>query len=169
MGNLKLFVLFGFILQLGSSYQLTSDAGRIGPCPHPYEDVGGHCLHFTDVVKGNWSEMREYCHEVGGEMLKLDDANLIYDIQRYVEDDRVTASYFYVGGSDLDHEGDWRWTDGSPVKMRSPFWGFNCGADGFTREPTNKEGEDCLYISKSSFFFMHDCFCTNKYSVICEY
>ncbi|XP_068223061.1 C-type lectin domain family 17, member A-like [Palaemon carinicauda] len=166
MFNPRLAFLLAFAVNLGSSTPLEL-LDTNASCGDPFVSVGGHCLHFSTEA-GTWDEMRSYCQNLGGDMVKIDDANLIYDIEEHVETQGIPESYFYIGGSDRDHAGEWRWTDGSNVKMGSPFWGFNCSPDEFTREPTNLDNEDCMYISKGGYFLFHDCYCTEKYSVICE-
>ena len=44
-------------------------------------------------------------------------------------------SHTWMGGNDIDEEGTWKWTDGSPFDFT--FW--------YSGEPNNHGGEDCMH------------------------
>lgn len=61
------------------NFQYSSPADDAG------EGRGLFAFQRRHFVNGTWSEMRNYCHKTGGDTLKLDDANLIYDIHTRIE------------------------------------------------------------------------------------
>ena len=58
-------------------------------------------------------------------------------IEEYIIENRRDISYLWLGGSDKEEEGVWKWSDGSPWE----FAKLNKG------EPRNGSKEDCLIIA----------------------
>ena len=51
-----------------------------------------------------------------------------------------SMDYVWIGGTDKDKEGTWKWTDGSPFDLT--WWGWR------PKQPDNYKGrEDCLHIT----------------------
>ena len=71
---------------------------------------------------------------------------------------------FWIGASELDKEGEWRWIDGSPVDMSL----FGQG------EPNDREGreERCaaiMVLHEKTQKFMSDFVCSEKSARVCEF
>ena len=65
----------------------------------------------------------------------------------------------WFGANDIQNEGSFRWTDGSPVVFTS--WGYD--------EPNNSGGaENCVHIYKDKSNMWNDARCTYKFFFICE-
>ncbi|KAG7177914.1 macrophage mannose receptor 1-like isoform X1 [Homarus americanus] len=136
-------------------------------CPHPYEVIGGRCLFVNVPSSGTWEEQRRFCELLhGGHMIKLDDANVLGALFDYLHAHDLTSSYVYIGGSDSKKEGDWRWLDGTPVRMGTPFWGAQGSSP---QEPQGGTSQNCSSLINTDHFFLHDLECDSLVGVICEH
>ena len=72
-------------------------------------------------------------------------------------------SFFWVGGTDQEQEGEWKWTDGSD-------WDFEKWATGPTKQPNNHLGEHCLQIYEfgSAQDGWNDKNCAKQISFVCS-
>uniref|UniRef100_A0A8C1GZV7 C-type lectin domain-containing protein n=1 Tax=Cyprinus carpio TaxID=7962 RepID=A0A8C1GZV7_CYPCA len=95
--------------------------------------------HFCYIMK-NWTESRRYCRERG--------ASDHHQQQR--------GRTVWIGLSDSDEEGRWKWVDGST--LTSGFW--------TSGEPNSYMGleEDCVVAS----YGWNDCPCNEAFRWICE-
>ncbi|XP_050977585.1 lymphocyte antigen 75-like [Labeo rohita] len=86
-------------------------------------------FYFISSEKKSWNESRRYC-------TKEKEADLII-INNREEQDFVRKiannAYVWIGLTDTDVEGTWKWVDGST--LTSGFWD--------PREPNGKKGENC--------------------------
>ncbi|XP_069193656.1 uncharacterized protein [Procambarus clarkii] len=88
-------------------------------CFAPFTAVHLQCVLVLPDVLGSWYDMRNYCQDLRGELLKVDSDNFMYYLVKYIYDN----GDYWIGGSDEGHEGDFLWTDGTSVKMGTPLWG----------------------------------------------
>merc|ERR1712198_329119 len=136
----------------GSSVSSLSDK-TAGQCDADYYDVYGHCVKIITEA-GTWYEMKNICHNFGGQMVKVDDANFMYYLIEFLHEEGLDGYDYWIGASDEDHEGTFKWPDGTTVKMGSPYWGDNC--DGYGQEPDGGTSQNCVFMGHSShqhFFF----------------
>ncbi|XP_026095345.1 CD209 antigen-like protein C [Carassius auratus] len=108
-------------------------------------------LYFFSSERKNWTESRRSCRERG--------ADLIIINNREEEDFVTQVSVFnsvWIGLTDTDEEGRWKWVDGST--MTSGFW--------MSGEPNSFMGleEDCVLAS----YGWNDSPCNVAYGWICE-
>ena len=69
----------------------------------------------------------------------------------------LQALHFWIGATDSDTEGDWRWSDGTEVNKT--FWTGS--------EPNGGSAENCVVWGvKAQWWF--DITCQQKYSFICS-
>ena len=65
----------------------------------------------------------------------------------------------WVGGNDIDEEGTWKWTDGSPFEFT--FW--------YSRQPTNAGGnEHCLELHAGAGNMWNDRPCSRSMPFLCS-
>ena len=82
-------------------------------------------------------------------------------MSKVVKHDHKT--FFWVGGTDQGHGGEWKWTDGSD-------WDFKKWATYPIQQPNNYLGQDCLqvYDFESARDGWNDQDCKEKKSFVCS-
>uniref|UniRef100_A0A8C2CXF6 C-type lectin domain-containing protein n=1 Tax=Cyprinus carpio TaxID=7962 RepID=A0A8C2CXF6_CYPCA len=105
-------------------------------------------LYFFSSEMKNWTESRRYCRERG--------ADLIIINNRGEEVSERLCVSVWIGLTDSDEEGRWKWVDGST--LTSGFW--------TSGEPNSYMGleEDCVVAS----YGWNDCPCNGAFRWICE-
>nr|XP_017213643.1 asialoglycoprotein receptor 2 [Danio rerio] len=78
------------------------------------------------LEKKNWSESRRYCRDRGPDLIIINNK----EEQEYFN--AISGgTAFWIGLTDSDEEGSWKWVDGS--NMTTGFWRFS--------EPNGQRGE----------------------------
>ncbi|XP_065146741.1 CD209 antigen-like protein C [Paramisgurnus dabryanus] len=108
-------------------------------------------LYFISSEKKSWTESRRYCRERGADLIIIKNKEEHDFIKNITDGDR-----FWIGLSDSDKEGRWKWVDGS--LLNSSFWGPG--------EPNSYGGdEDCAEYRSS---WWNDIPCYDILIWICE-
>ncbi|XP_076044510.1 lymphocyte antigen 75-like isoform X2 [Oratosquilla oratoria] len=141
---------------LSSGSQVSGTSNRVTPCPRPFRDVMGLCLHIPDF-KGAWDEARLVCQEQGGDLAVLsscvDHSNVARDLVR----EKADTSY-WLGARDV--VGYYQWVTGAPLASGSFLWE--------PRYPLEEQG--CLLLYHPYRFFATDSNCTaTSASALCQY
>ncbi|XP_048022826.1 CD209 antigen-like protein C [Megalobrama amblycephala] len=106
-------------------------------------------LYFISSEQRNWTESRRYCTERGADLIIINNRE---------EHEFVKKRFFgfWIGLTDSDVEGRWKWVDGT--NMTSGFWA--------TGEPdNNNDDEDCALTSSPGW---NDYQCKRTLRWICE-
>nr|XP_045588190.1 ladderlectin-like [Procambarus clarkii] len=135
-------------------------------CMTPFVDVYGHCILVETALTGTWETMRRHCQQKGGEIVKVDCGNFMYFLVRYLHSNGLAKLSYWVSGRDEGHEGSYFWTDGTQVKMGTPFWGD--GINDNIQEPDGGTDQNCMLMYQEDHYFFFDAPCNNSYAVICE-
>ncbi|XP_056103578.1 C-type lectin domain family 4 member M-like [Rhinichthys klamathensis goyatoka] len=106
--------------------------------------------YFMSSMKKNWTESRRYCTERGADLIIINNR----EEQGFVKNISGDA-YVWIGLTDSDVEGTWKWVDGSTLS--SGFW-----ASG---EPGGHVKENCALTHSSG---RADYPCKANYQWICE-
>ncbi|XP_076041270.1 uncharacterized protein LOC143025462 [Oratosquilla oratoria] len=102
---------------------------RQSHCQSPFELVGRDCIYVYTEKKMKWQKAREYCTGIGADLVVP--SNVIH-LAKYLKHEY--GDDFWVGASDLETEGDFRWIDGTKV---DESWRSG--------EPNDyRGGEDCV-------------------------
>ena len=114
-------------------------------CPQGWEKMAGSCYLWPGILK-TWTGAERLCIEKGGHLASV--AN--QKIHTYTRSKKLTIwfdrwgrrrvrrTFFWVGGTDQNEEGRWRWSDGSA-------WNFTRWATMPNKQPNNWRGiEHCL-------------------------
>ena len=102
-------------------------------CSDDWEGHGDRCYYWS-TDKKTWNEAEAFCQQENGHLASItSDA-----INQYVLEGMNSKDFGYtwIGGNDIDEEGTWKWTDGSPFEFT--FW--------HPGQPTNYGGnEHCMH------------------------
>ncbi|XP_056124412.1 asialoglycoprotein receptor 1-like [Rhinichthys klamathensis goyatoka] len=107
-------------------------------------------LYFLSSEKKSWTESRRYCTERGADLIIINNREELDFVKKKHRDVNV-----WIGLSDRDVEGRWKWVDGST--LNSGFW-----ASG---EPNGGNHEDCALNYNPGFA---DYPCNDAFKWICE-
>ncbi|XP_042588435.1 C-type lectin domain family 4 member E-like isoform X2 [Cyprinus carpio] len=99
----------------------------------------------------NWNESRKYCTERGADLIIINNR----EEQNFVEKMLYGKTQFWIGLTDSDEEGSWKWVDGS--NMTSGFWESG--------QPDGQTRENCAVLYSPGF---HDYPCNSNFKGICE-
>uniref|UniRef100_A0A673K2U9 C-type lectin domain family 17, member A-like n=1 Tax=Sinocyclocheilus rhinocerous TaxID=307959 RepID=A0A673K2U9_9TELE len=107
-------------------------------------------LYFISYERKSWTESRRFCTEKGADLIIInsrEEQNFVKSI--------AESTFVWIGLTDSDVEGKWKWVDGS--NMISRFW--------VSGEPNRQRKENCA-VSYSSGWY--DYLCNTAYKWICE-
>ncbi|XP_037787172.1 C-type lectin-like [Penaeus monodon] len=114
--------------------------------------------------KGTWDQMSIACRREGARMVKIDSADFMYNLVNSLRQNDLVNQNYWIGATEVGHEGIFRWQDGTKVKMGTPFWGIHQGV----QEPNGGNLETCVFMVQSKFLYWADALCSDIFSVICE-
>ena len=104
-------------------------------CPNDWKEHGDRCYLWSDK-KRTWADAEELCKKKGGHLASV--TSEAVDAYIAGEKEKRWLKNLWIGGSDKEIEGVWKWTDGSP-------WNFT---NWYIGQPNNLRGHDCLrYIN----------------------
>ena len=109
-------------------------------CLESWERNGDRCYLWQNDPK-NWTEAEQFWNENEEHLASVTSQNIHNYIWSKIE---PTGSSFWIGGSDQEEEGIWKWSDGSE-------WNFT---HWLTNEPNNRySNENCIQIGLFNFNF----------------
>ena len=142
----------------GSERLRCSDATKcVEQCEQEWEENGDHCYYWSKDTK-TWVEAEQFCKGEGGHLASVTSKA----INDYIAAGLKQKDHFlWIGGSDKESEGIWKWSDGSA-------WEFaNWGTIGGVQQPSNHSGHDCLEYQRSDRTW-NDLSCHNKRKYLCS-
>ncbi|ROT73887.1 lectin B isoform 3 [Penaeus vannamei] len=156
----------------------SQEAGRAGSsrgkkaqvaCPEKFVNAGGICLYIEKHRSMDWDKARTFCQEMGGDLAIFRDANEFAGALDLIREHKSTRlSWVWIGGSDRDEEGNWKWFTGEPMPMGTPFW----GSVRHRREPRQdraKEVNDCAILYENDDYMIHDRSCSWGCKPLCQF
>ncbi|XP_060772574.1 C-type lectin domain family 4 member M-like isoform X2 [Neoarius graeffei] len=113
-------------------------------------------FYYISQIKKNWTESRQDCRERGADLVIIKSG----EEQEFILNLVGSSRNAWIGLSDRDTEGEWKWVDGTP--LTTVYW-----SDG---EPNNNNGdEDCAEnFNSSDRKGWNDLPCSRNQLWICE-
>ncbi|XP_061470470.1 hepatic lectin-like isoform X2 [Rhineura floridana] len=158
---LLIIILFGLLLYNGS--RLSSEVSKLlkqvkmkesFPCgsrSREWEYFDGECYHFS-VQRATWHTAKSHCEERNSSLVVVNDEAE----QNFLESQARTEN-FWIGLTDADNEGEWRWIDGTNYRNGYKKWKKG--------EPNNHDHkEDCAHLSGE----WNDLACNASMFYVCE-
>ena len=109
-------------------------------CAEGWVEKGDHCYLWGGERK-NWTAAEDFCHGEGGHLATVKtNATMEFVLEGLA---KRNLDWAWIGGSDMEKEGVWKWTDCTP--WEAEFW-----APG---QPDNtNNNQDCLtQVHRSSW------------------
>ncbi|XP_047502514.1 C-type lectin domain family 4 member M-like [Penaeus chinensis] len=127
-------------------------------CVWPYKRGGDGCFHVHTDTRLSWADARERCREMQGDLAAPRRYGLF---RQFMIEQRLGRAYTYwLGASDAEEEGTWRWVDGRPVDMGSGMWASN--------QPNEGRAANCLAVKPAYRFVASDEECHAGRYFICQ-
>ncbi|XP_063850936.1 perlucin-like protein [Scylla paramamosain] len=132
-------------------------------CDYPFVRAGSNCVMLTSQ-KMSWDDARHYCASEGSDLAIFEDVNTYAEILAMIRRYEGELPDIWVGGSDVDREGSWRWVNGKIIPSGPPMWG---SSDHFRAEPSGGRRENCAILYKNDKYYMHDIICSHQAAPLC--
>ncbi|XP_059395603.1 CD209 antigen-like protein E [Carassius carassius] len=110
-------------------------------------------FYYISSEMKNWTESRRYCTERGADLIIINNR----EEQKTVDKMRDGKTGFWIGLTDSEEEGNWKWVDNST--LTSGFWRLG--------QPGGKTSENCA-VSYFMTLVFHDYPCNDSFKWICE-
>uniref|UniRef100_A0A3Q1I672 C-type lectin domain-containing protein n=1 Tax=Anabas testudineus TaxID=64144 RepID=A0A3Q1I672_ANATE len=120
-------------------------------CPDGWTKLCSSC-YFLSTERGSWTTGREDCRTRGADLVVID------SIEEQTFLSGLSNKNTWIGLTDRDKEGTWKWVDGTPLTVT--YWASN--------QPDNKNGEDCVEILSDQSSKWNDISCEDSRQWICE-
>uniref|UniRef100_A0A8C1TAZ0 C-type lectin domain-containing protein n=1 Tax=Cyprinus carpio TaxID=7962 RepID=A0A8C1TAZ0_CYPCA len=109
-------------------------------------------LYFISSEMKSWTESRRYCRERAADLIIINNT----EEQDFVKIISGTSDSFWIGLTDIEVEGRWKWVDGST--LTSGFWG--------STEPNGRANEEDCALNHLPGWADYPCDYMSKW--ICE-
>ncbi|XP_048870666.1 C-type lectin domain family 4 member A-like [Brienomyrus brachyistius] len=127
-----------------------------GGCPSGWRRLSTSCYYISTEEK-TWSDSRQACMRSGADLA------IINSREEQVVFDGLSEE-FWIGLSDSESEGTWKWVDGTTIPVQKGFW--------LPEQPDNYEGnEDCVEFNtlySDPFHRWNDRPCEDYIKWVCE-
>ncbi|XP_053383498.1 perlucin-like [Mercenaria mercenaria] len=108
-------------------------------CPAGWVDHDTSCYHFSHDTEP-WMLAQMVCEGLGGHLPEIETALEDHFLSNEVK--KLTGPYFWIGGSDLSVEGEWKWWT-TKEALSYTNW--------LPSEPSNGAGnENCMSLKRIS-------------------
>ncbi|XP_077587204.1 C-type mannose receptor 2-like isoform X2 [Stigmatopora nigra] len=128
---------------------------RSQPCPPGWLLYKDNCYYFAQYwsQRKSWYEARNSCQDHSADLVVIQNIGE----RKWLESSVKRNSW--IGLSDRDREGKWKWINGAPLKYYDANWGQN--------QPNNIRNQDCAAITWRRHGW-NDEWCTRRHGYICK-
>uniref|UniRef100_A0A667ZLF7 C-type lectin domain-containing protein n=1 Tax=Myripristis murdjan TaxID=586833 RepID=A0A667ZLF7_9TELE len=124
-------------------------------CPDGWTYFSSSCYFMSSESK-SWDESRKDCQGRGADLVIINSRE--ENVRGLEISSHIKAEQIWIGLSDQETEGEWKWMDGSSLSYRSWAKGQPDDAPG---------GEDCGEVRPERDGW-NDLFCTHSQQWVCE-
>ena len=110
-------------------------------CEAEWTSFGSSCYKLYTLPQ-NWTNAKVNCQRAidGAKLVKIEtDKENDFIKNEYLN----TSGIYWIGLSDIDNEGEWKWTDGTGLT------GYNKWKSG---QPNNRGDQDCVAILEGHYY-----------------
>ena len=131
-------------------------------CQTNWELNEGRCYLWGNKTL-NWDDAEAFCQKEGGHLASANSRVIEAYISKEKDKRKLSSlhsQHLWIGGSDKEKEGVWKWSDGSPWK----FTKWNRG------QPTSVSEENCLqyYGGRTNAIRWSDRPCSEEGNFVCS-
>ena len=125
------------------------------------ERFGEHCYSWS-TEGAWWGGAKSLCERMNGSLAAVTSMEIHNFLMTKVDKDNW-RTWYWIGGSDKQREGTWKWEDGSE-------WDFTNWASRPIRQPSGGDNHDCLQIyDKTATNGWNDGSCNKHNPFICSW
>ncbi|KAB7502544.1 Hepatic lectin [Armadillidium nasatum] len=135
-------------------------------CPPDFFEVYNDCFQLITFLPVNWTTAETWCEDSGGHLAFINDCNTLTEVSIQVDLLEPTSLVIWIGASDAEEEGVWKWLDGTDVPLGVPFWGSS--PPGWIPEPSGGSNADCAHLDMYDQYHFHDEDCTRLGNPLCQ-
>ncbi|XP_048244770.1 uncharacterized protein LOC124121271 [Haliotis rufescens] len=125
-----------------------------GSCPSGWSGYNGDCFVYVNVEK-NYADAESHCQALGAIVAPTKDMGELEFVSAF----REKGQYIWIGGTDIDTEGTFTWSDGTPFNWTN--WGND--------QPNNYANQDCIEsYDETNQYQWNDQDCTFELTFVCR-
>ncbi|TNN53101.1 CD209 antigen-like protein A [Liparis tanakae] len=121
-------------------------------CPEGWKTLSGSC-YFVSSKSASWEKSREDCREKGADLVIINSL----EEQKFLSG--VVTGRTWIGLSDADAEGSWRWIDGTPLTQA--YWSVAPDNGGGEASCGEEDCAEIVYFRKAELNW-NDLRCTDS-------
>ncbi|XP_035860070.1 C-type lectin domain family 10 member A-like [Sander lucioperca] len=106
-------------------------------CPAEWRMFSSSC-YLLSAESGSWEKGRQYCRDRGADLMVIDSSEEQTFLSKFIKQN----ARYWIGLTDRDEEGTWKWVDGTPLTLKNWRRGQPDNGGG---DPQWGE-EDCAHI-----------------------
>ena len=114
------------------------------------------CLRYQKTPTQNWFDAEKICQNEGGHLMIFNSSGSAKFIREYLKASGAVGAY--LGASDIQEEGEFKWYNGKSVQELPWHSG----------QPNDGTSGNCLYIHSAYDYYFGDIGCGNKYGKLCQ-
>ena len=140
-----------------TGYRESCDAECVSSCKPYWVEIDRLCYHWNENQL-SWLEAEEFCRKQGGHLASITSKATHDNISAEFETKHPEHTSMWIGGTDQEEEGVWKWSDCSPWSFEA--WMKNVAVN-FAEE------QDCLEFFRNEETWNDDD-CTKKNYFLCS-